>query len=149
MINFILHRLFKLITPTSQASPQLSRVVQFRIVVSQSKRRCKTSTPGVNFTNILRAAFTREDPKIAKELLNLIVFFALLGSLCKKAARRTLVKLTTARRPRSSRFSIEKSSWPNVAGGTVGQIPAIGPVVTTKRQVGSLTGWDDAKNRGL
>ena len=49
---------------------------------------------GVNFTNVLRAAFTRADPKSAKKLLNLTVFFALLGSLRGKAARRTLVKLT-------------------------------------------------------
>ena len=33
-------------------------------------------------------------PKIAKKLLNLTVFFALLGSTSTKAARRTLVKLT-------------------------------------------------------
>ena len=50
--------------------------------------------PGVNFTNILQAAFTRADPKSAIKLLNLTVFFALLGSASVKAARRTLVKLT-------------------------------------------------------
>jgi len=48
--------------------------------------------PGVNFTNVLRAAFTRADPKSAKKLLNLTVFFALLGSACVKAACRTLMK---------------------------------------------------------
>ena len=31
-------------------------------------------TPGVYFTNILRAAFTRADPKMQKKLLNLTVF---------------------------------------------------------------------------
>ena len=50
--------------------------------------------PGFNFTNVLRAAFTLADPKSAKKLLNLTVFFALLGSMSAKAARRTLVKLT-------------------------------------------------------
>ena len=50
--------------------------------------------PGFNFTNILRAAFTRADPKSAKKQLNLTVFFALLGSARVKAACRTLVKLT-------------------------------------------------------
>jgi len=49
---------------------------------------------GVNFTHVLRAAFTRADPKSAIKLLNLTVFFALLGSARVKAARRTLVKLT-------------------------------------------------------
>ena len=49
---------------------------------------------GVNFTNVLWAAFTCADPKSAKKLLNLTVFFALLGSARVKAAHRTLVKLT-------------------------------------------------------
>ena len=49
--------------------------------------------PGVNLTNILRAAFTCADPKSAIKLLNMTVFFALLGSARVKAARRTLVKL--------------------------------------------------------
>jgi len=52
-----------------------------------------SSILGVNFTNILRAAFTRADPKNAKKLFNLTVFFALLGSSRVKAARRMLVKL--------------------------------------------------------
>ena len=47
-----------------------------------------------NFTNILPAAFVRADPKSAIKLLNLTVFFALLGSVRVKAARRMLVKLT-------------------------------------------------------
>ena len=50
--------------------------------------------PGVNFTNVLQATFTREDPKSTIKLLNLTVFFALLGSARVKAARRILVKLT-------------------------------------------------------
>ena len=51
-------------------------------------------TPGVNFTNSLRAAFTRADPKSAIKLLNLTVFFVLLGSSSIKDARRMLMKLT-------------------------------------------------------
>ena len=54
----------------------------------------KTGSAGVNFTNVLRAASTRADPESAKKLIDLTVFFALLGSVCVKAARRTLVKLT-------------------------------------------------------
>ena len=42
---------------------------------------------GVNFTNVLRTAFMRADPKSAMKLLNLTVFFALLGSAHIKAAR--------------------------------------------------------------
>jgi len=45
--------------------------------------------------NVLRAAFTHVDPKSAKQLLNLTVFFALLGFALVKAAGTTLVKLTT------------------------------------------------------
>ena len=52
---------------------------------------------GVNFTNILRAAFRHADPKSAKKTVRLSSFFALLGSGRIKAARRTLVKLTPAR----------------------------------------------------
>jgi hypothetical protein len=46
----------------------------------------------VSFINVLQAAFTLEDPKSAKKTDNLAVFFALLGSARKKAARKMLVK---------------------------------------------------------
>jgi len=49
----------------------------------------KSVVPGVNFINILRAAFTRVGPKSAKRLS-----FALLGSACVKAACKTLMKIT-------------------------------------------------------
>ena len=52
------------------------------------------TTSGVNFTNILQAAFTSAVPKSAKKTVKLISFIALLGSARVKAARRTLVKLT-------------------------------------------------------
>jgi len=49
---------------------------------------------GVNFINILGAAFTRKDPKSSKKTAKLSIIFALLGSLRVKAARRMLMKLT-------------------------------------------------------
>jgi len=53
-------------------------------------RRVKPS-PGVNF--IIRAAFTRKDPKSAIETVKLSVFFELLGSASAKAVCRMLMKL--------------------------------------------------------
>jgi len=50
-------------------------------------------SPGVDFINILRTAFTLVDPKSVKKIDNLTVFFTLLGSACQKAVRRTLMKL--------------------------------------------------------
>ena len=49
---------------------------------------------GINFINIVWAAFTHADPKGAIKLLNLTVFFVLLGSACVKAACRMSVKFT-------------------------------------------------------
>ncbi len=49
---------------------------------------------GVNFTNILCAAFIHEDPKCAKKTDNLYVIFALLGSAWVNAACKMLVKST-------------------------------------------------------
>jgi len=51
-------------------------------------------SPGVNFINILLAAFMHQDPKSAKKADNLPVFFALLGSVRVKSAHKMLVKLT-------------------------------------------------------
>ena len=48
----------------------------------------------VNFINVLRTAFTRVDPKSAKKIDNMTVFFARLGSVSIKAARKMSVKLT-------------------------------------------------------
>ena len=53
--------------------------------------------PRVNFTNVLLAAFTLTDPNSTTKLLDLTVFFALLGSACVKSARRRLMKLTPLR----------------------------------------------------
>jgi hypothetical protein len=52
---------------------------------------------GVSFTNILEEAYKLIDPKSVKKIDNLTVFFTLLGSVRKKAACRTLMKLTPAR----------------------------------------------------
>jgi len=51
-------------------------------------------TPGVNFTNIIWAAFTHADPQSAKKTVKLSVFFALSGSAHAKAGRKTMMKLT-------------------------------------------------------
>ena len=51
-------------------------------------------TPGVNFTNFLQAAFTREGPQNAKKTVKSSSCFALSGSVCIKDARRMLIKLT-------------------------------------------------------
>jgi len=55
--------------------------------------------PGVNFTNILRAAFTLIDPKRVKKIDNLTVFFTLLRSARVKAVCRTLMKLSSIEQP--------------------------------------------------
>ena len=48
------------------------------------------ATSGVNFTNVLQAAFALVDPKSAKKTVKLSSFFCAFGI---KAARRTLMKL--------------------------------------------------------
>ncbi len=48
----------------------------------------------VDFTNILREAFKRADPKSTKKTDNLTVFLALMGSAHVKASNEVLVKLT-------------------------------------------------------
>jgi len=53
-------------------------------------------TTGVDFINVLRAAFAHTDPKSPKKTDNLNVFFALLGSARTKAALRMLMKLALA-----------------------------------------------------
>jgi len=50
------------------------------------------SAPGVNFINVLWAAFMPSDPESAKKTDNFTVFFALLGSAHVKAVCKLLVK---------------------------------------------------------
>jgi len=51
-------------------------------------------SPGLNFINILRTAFTLADPKSVKKTVKLSIFFTLLGSTNVKAVRRTLMNLS-------------------------------------------------------
>jgi hypothetical protein len=46
----------------------------FKFGVHVSRKSLKTSRPGVNFINILGAAFASADPEIAKKTDNLTVF---------------------------------------------------------------------------
>jgi len=52
------------------------------------------SRSGINFINILRAAFTNPDPKSAKKSDDMTLFFVLLGSAHVIAVGKNLVKLT-------------------------------------------------------
>jgi len=57
----------------------------------------KLLIPRVNFTNILCATFTHADPESAKKTDSLTLFFALLRSVCVKAAQKMLLKLPNNR----------------------------------------------------
>jgi len=50
--------------------------------------------PAVNFSNVLRTAFTHADPKCAKRQSNQQCRLVLLGTTDVKAVHRTLMKLT-------------------------------------------------------
>ena len=54
--------------------------MKISILIAQNMGVHAHQRAGVNFTNVLRAAFTRADPKSAKKQLNLTDIFALLGS---------------------------------------------------------------------
>ncbi len=56
-------------------------------------------TSGVNFANILRAAFTSADPKRAKKYSHTVSLFVLLVSVHIKAECKMLMKLTTGGTP--------------------------------------------------
>ncbi len=56
--------------------------------------RGRDEAPGVDFINVLLAAFMPPDPNSTKKTDSLIVFFALLGSARVKAAHKMLMKLT-------------------------------------------------------
>jgi len=62
------------------------------------------SNPGLNFINVLSAAFTNVDPKCAKKRQSSQqCHLALLGPMSVKAARKTLVKLTPGSHRRDRR----------------------------------------------
>jgi len=81
---------------------RLSNRCQFQVTLKELNschwlRRIAFNTffsPGVNFINILPAAFSLADPKSVKRTVNLTVFFVFLGSALSKAARRMLMTLT-------------------------------------------------------
>jgi len=52
----------------------------------QSRKLVLRGTSGVNFINILEAAFLHADPNSVKQIYNFIVFSALLGFMRVKAA---------------------------------------------------------------
>ncbi len=60
-------------------------------------------TPGLNFINVLRTAFTPVVPKSVKIQLSHKYLFTLSGSTGAKAACRTLMKLTPERRQMTDR----------------------------------------------
>ncbi len=86
---------------------------------------------GVNFTNILHAAFTCVDPKSAKNTVKLSVISALLGSDSIKTACKTSVNTTPGdnnhlltghtsentsiqvRKPSSSKYRVCQRMWPS------------------------------------
>ena len=53
-----------------------------------------TRSPEVNFTNVFTRSFYARRSRKRKQLLDLTVVFALLGSECVKAAHKMMVKLT-------------------------------------------------------
>jgi len=55
--------------------------------------------PGVNFTNVLRKAFTLVDPDSIKNTVKSLESFTFSGSACVKAVRRTLKKLSPGVNP--------------------------------------------------
>ena len=65
-----------------------------RLVIYHRNEAAIGKAAGVNFINVLQAAFKCANPKSAKKTVKSSSFFALLGSASVTAARRTLVKLT-------------------------------------------------------
>jgi len=66
----------------------------------------------VNFTNILREAFTRADPKSAKRYRWLDLIFTLLGSVRKKSFEfKMLMKLTLGRGDGGPVAKVTKGQW--------------------------------------
>ena len=62
-----------------------------------ARRPLMKLTPGFNFINVLRTAFTLVGPKNVRIQSSSQYLFTLLGSTGAKAALRTLMKLTTGK----------------------------------------------------
>jgi len=78
----------------------LKPVYYFENATACSKRKLKTTVATqlksslLNFTNLLHEAFTRTDPKNAKNTVKLSVFFCAFRIYTNKSFRKTLMKLT-------------------------------------------------------
>jgi len=68
------------------------QIFLFLLLVHIHRKQIEIS--GVNFINVLRAAFTLTDPKSVKIHCQCNWIFTFLGSACIKAVGRTLMKLT-------------------------------------------------------
>jgi len=77
----------------------------------------KSGYPGVNFINILHAAFTCADPKSIKFLSSFPYLFALLRRACIKAAHKMLMKSTPG------------LDWYNTTDGRYAQIFRVSPLL--------------------
>ncbi len=84
-------------TNRAKCRPPFTTYPPTRWIRSWSCQKFSTTawfSTGVNFTNILRKAFTLKDPKSVKHIDNLTVFFTLFGSAHVKTVLRTLMKLS-------------------------------------------------------
>jgi len=71
-----------------------TRTLAHFLLTGTSSDFLSSSSPRVNFTYVLRAAFTLVGPKNAKWHCRLDCFFTYSGSMCIKAVRRMLMKLS-------------------------------------------------------
>ena len=76
--DFIQKLVFRFLYQTTKKIPQKTSTMCLE----------KVAAAGVNFTNILRAAFTHADPKSAKKTVKSSIFFVLSGSKRVKAAHK-------------------------------------------------------------
>ena len=74
-------------------------------------------TPGVNFINVFKRSFYTRRFQKRKKLLELIIFFALLGSARVKVACKMLVKLTPWQQVRKVKSSLIDGN--NIADGEI------------------------------
>ena len=72
---------------------ELSVRLRLRLLYLRQIFYIASAPPGVNFINLFTRSFYANRSQKRKKLLDLTVFFALLGSVCEKAAQ-MMVKLT-------------------------------------------------------